>query len=155
MSFSSLTRVKAKLAAIFFITALLSVLMATLHCFSFAVWASDTRTGTAYTTKESNTSVEDTVKDITNDIAPNVTTEDLVNRIETKGNDVVTILQKIGKFVCICSFIICCALVLIGCIGNKRLIAGGMLGLILSGLAYAGIICGREIVNWIAAWAVS
>lgn len=130
---------------------LLSILLLAFLLLPLGAWAADdTRTGTAYTE-----SVEDTVSSITEEIAPNVTTEDLANRIETKGNEVVTILQKVGKYVCICSFVICCALVLVGCIGNRRLVAGGLIGCVLSGLAYAGIICGREIVNWIAAWVIS
>ena len=146
---------KGKIFFIIFAAFLFSVLSFA-PIWSMGAWAYDTRTGTAYTTDGSNTNrIENTVNDITNEIAPAVTTEDLVNRIESKGNEVVTILQKIGKYVCFCSFVICCALALIGCIGNRRLIAGGLIGCVLSGLAYAGIICGREIVNWIAAWAIS
>lgn len=88
-------------------------------------------------------------------IDPNVSTDSIVGKIESKGNDIVSILQTIGKYVCIAGFIVCCILTLIGIIGNKRLLAGAIIGLIISGVAYAGIVCGREIVNWIAAWAAS
>ena len=88
-------------------------------------------------------------------IVPNVSTDTIVGKLESKGNDVVHILQTVGKYVCIAAFIICCILTLVGIIGNKRLLAGAIIGLIISGVAYAGIVCGREIVNWIAAWAVS
>ena len=88
-------------------------------------------------------------------IDPNVSTDTIVGKLESKGNDVVSILQTVGKYVCIAGFIVCCILTLIGIIGNKRLLAGAIIGLIISGVAYAGIVCGREIVNWIAAWAVS
>lgn len=88
-------------------------------------------------------------------ITSNVTTDTIVGKLESKGNDVVSILQTVGKYVCIAGFIVCCILTLIGIIGNKRLLAGAIIGLVISGLAYAGIVCGREIVNWIAAWAVS
>jgi len=84
-----------------------------------------------------------------------VTTNTIVGKLEAKGNDVVSILQTVGKYVCIAGFVVCCILVLVGVIGNKRLLAGAIIGLIISGVAYAGIVCGREIVNWIAAWAVS
>lgn len=84
-----------------------------------------------------------------------VTTETIVGKLNAKGNDVVTILQTVGKYVCIAGFVICCILTLVGIIGNKRLLAGAIIGLLISGLAYAGIVCGREIVNWIATWAVS
>ena len=88
-------------------------------------------------------------------IDPNVSTNTIVGKIESKGNDIVSILQTVGKYVCIAAFIVCCILTLVGIIGNKRLLAGAIIGLIISGVAYAGIVCGREIVNWIAAWAVS
>lgn len=88
-------------------------------------------------------------------ITPNVTTGTIISRLEAKGNDIVSILQIIGKYVCIAGFIICCILTIIGIIGNKRLLVGAIIGLFISGLAYAGIVCGREIVNWVAAWAAS
>lgn len=88
-------------------------------------------------------------------INPNVSTDTIVGKLEKKGNDVVSILQTVGKYVCIAGFIVCCILTLIGIIGNKRLLVGAIIGLLISGLSYAGIVCGREIVNWIAAWAVS
>lgn len=84
-----------------------------------------------------------------------VTTDTIVGKLESKGNDVVSILQTVGKYVCIAGFVICCILALVGIIGNKRLLAGAIIGLLISGFAYAGIVCGREIVNWIAAWAIS
>lgn len=99
--------------------------------------------------------VQSAVDGLTNEIAPYVSTEDIVGKIESKGNDIVTILQTVGKYVCIAAFIICCFLTLVGLIGNKRLLVGGILGLILSGVAYAGIVCGKEIVSWIATWTVS
>ena len=79
----------------------------------------------------------------------------IVGKLESKGNDIVYILQTVGKYACIAAFIVCCILTLIGIIGNKRLLAGAIIGLVISGVAYAGIVCGREIVNWIAAWAAS
>ena len=88
-------------------------------------------------------------------ITPNVSTDTIVGKLESKGNDIVYILQTVGKYACIAAFIICCILTLIGIIGNKRLLAGAIIGLVISGVAYSGIVCGREIVNWIAAWAAS
>lgn len=99
--------------------------------------------------------IRDTVNDITGELAPTVTTEDIVKRLEDKGNDIVAILQTVGKFICVSSFLVCCALMVIGVIGNRRMLTGAVIGAILSGVAYAGIVCGREIVNWIALWAAS
>lgn len=100
--------------------------------------------------------IQDAVNSATNElIDTGITTEDIVGRLEEKGNDVVSVLQTVGKYVCFGAFILCCGLIVIGIIGNKRMLTGAILGAILSGIAYAGIVCGREIVNWIASWAIS
>lgn len=135
---------------------------------AFAASGEDVRTGTAVGGNNPGTtttitdpnynqggSVNDTVNGIINDFAPNVTTNDIVNRLEQKGNDVVTMLQTVGRYVCIGAFIICCILTIAGIIGNPKMLWAGVIGMIVSGLAYAGIVCGREIVNWIANWAIS
>ena len=131
-----------------------------------ATGGEDVRTGTASggspsspVTVGPNTSIDSnvnsTVNGIINDFAPNVTTNDIVNRLETKGNDVVTMLQTIGKYVCIGGFVICCILAIVVITVNPRLLWAGIVGMIVAGLAYAGIVCGREIINWIATWAIS
>ena len=156
-----------KKIAIFLMTMLIAVCMVVP---AFAASGDDARTGIAAGGNSSGTSatvpearpgfcgnlgVGGLVNDTINDFAPNVTTNDIVNRLETKGNDVVTFLKTVGKYVCIGAFVICCILTIIGIIGNHRLLWAGVLGMIISGLAYAGIVCSQEIVNWIATWAVS
>ena len=119
-------------------------------------FASDIRTGTpSESSQAAYNAVQTTVNNLTNDIAPEVTTDDVVNKLEHKGNDIIRILQTVGRAVCIAVFVICCFLTIIGMIGNKRLLTGAILGLIFSGIAYAGIICSRDLVNWVALWAAS
>lgn len=133
---------------------------------AFATNGEDVRTGTASNGTNSGTIgsnpngnsgdiLIDTTNSIINELTPNVTTDDIVNRLEEKGNDVVTFLKTIGKYVCIGGFIICCILTIVGIIGNPKLLWAGIIGMIITGLAYAGIVCSREIVNWIATWAIS
>lgn len=131
---------------------------------AFAADGDDVRTGTASggsTTSAvtegttGHSPINDAVNGVMNDFVPTVTTNDIVNRLETKGNDVVLMLQTVGKYVCIGAFIICCLLTIVGIIGNPRLLWAGVIGMIVAGLAYAGIVCGREVVNWIANWAIS
>lgn len=86
---------------------------------------------------------------------PNVTTDDLIERIDRKGNDVVNLMQAAGKWICIVVFIVCIILFIIGLIGNKKMALAAFIGMICAGVAYAGILCGREIVTWIASWAAS
>jgi len=85
----------------------------------------------------------------------NVTTEAFVSRIQNKGNDVVHIIIVVGQYVCIAGFAICCMITLIGLIGNKRTMTGGVIGLIVSGVAYALLTMAPEVVRWIAAWSAS
>lgn len=84
-----------------------------------------------------------------------VTTSDLEKRINEKGNDIIHIMQVVGRIACIIGFIICCILTIIGILGNKQLMTGALIGLVICGFAYAGITCGSEIVSYIAAWAAS
>lgn len=131
-------------------------------CAAAPVFADEVRGGDVVpeeqiaTPAPSSGQIDDTVNSVTNElIDTGVTTDRIVERIERKGEDIVRVLQTAGKYVCIGSFLICCVLTLVGVIGNKRLLVGGAIGLILSGVSYAGIVCGREIVNWIASWASS
>lgn len=101
---------------------------------------------------ESYDPLQKELEDLENGI-PNVTVEDAETYLKSKGNDVVHLLQTVGKYVCIAAFIICCFLALIGLIGNRRMFTGALIGLIISGVAYAGIVCGPEIVKWVANWA--
>jgi len=84
-----------------------------------------------------------------------VSTEELANRLNNKGNDVINILQTVGRWICIGAFVISVIMMVAGCIGNKKMIVQGLIGLIISGVAYAGIVCGREIVMFIASWAAA
>ena len=86
---------------------------------------------------------------------PNVSTDELIDRIDSKGNDVVNILQAVGKWACIVIFIVCIILFIIGLIGNKRMAVAAFIGMLCAGIGYAGILCGREIVSFIASWAAS
>lgn len=86
---------------------------------------------------------------------PDVSTDDLIDRIDEKGNDVVNVLQAVGKWACIVVFIVCIILFIVGLIGNKRLAVAAFVGMLFAGIGYAGILCGREIVSFIASWAAS
>ena len=84
-----------------------------------------------------------------------VTTESFINRIQAKGNDVVHIIIAVGQWVCIAVFGICCIIALVGAVGNKRAMTGGVIGLLIAGVAYALLTMAPEVVRWIAVWSVS
>lgn len=115
-----------------------------------------TQTSSATTTEKTTQSDPYAVSDINSLIGiPDVSTDDIVNKITDKGNDVITIVQTVGRAVCIVVFLICCVCSLIGLLGNQRMLTGSIIGLALSGIMYAAITCGREIVQVISAWAQS
>ena len=86
---------------------------------------------------------------------PNVSTEDIIGRLEQKGNDIVTMAQTIGRYVCIVGFIIGAILAIVGAIGNKKTLWAGIISMLIACFGYAAIVCGRDIVNWVASWAIS
>lgn len=88
-------------------------------------------------------------------INENVTVDHVVEKINAKGNDVVNVMQVVGRYICYAAFIIGVLIMISGCIGNKKLIVQGLIVLIIAGVSYAAIVCGREIVGYIASWAAS
>lgn len=86
---------------------------------------------------------------------PNVTVDDLGERLAAKAGDFVYLIKIVGRYVCLGAFIICCIIIVIGIIGNQRTLAKAIIGAIISGLAYAAITCGEQIVQFIAAWAMT
>lgn len=86
---------------------------------------------------------------------PNVTVEDLGARLVEKGGDFVYLLKIAGRYVCLGTFVICCIMIVIGIIGNHRMLASAIIGAIISGVIYAAITCGEQIVQFIAAWVIS
>lgn len=86
---------------------------------------------------------------------PDVSADAVIERINTKGNDVVNILQSLGKWICIGSFIIYSMMIIFGIIGNKKLALSSFIGIFIACIAYAGITFGREIVIFISTWVAS
>lgn len=80
---------------------------------------------------------------------------DVQEKLESKGDDVISILQLVGRYVCIGAFILGILFTIAGCFGNHKVLFGGLLTVILAGICYAAITCGPEIVHFIASWAAS
>ena len=138
-----------------FLVILMALIMSALMM-NPAFAATDIRTGTPSESSQATyTAVQGSVSEITGDITPDVTTDDVINKLEHKGNDIVRILQIVGQYVCIGAFIICCFLVIVGLMGNKRLLTGALFGLIFSGVAVVGILYSRDILNFVASWLAS
>ncbi len=136
------------------------LMLAVLMLASVVFAAEDVRTGVAVGGGAANAVTENQpfgFEEIATEglIDKTVTTESFINRIQNKGNDVVHIITVVGQYVCIAAFGICCIITLVGLIGNKRTMTGGVIGLIVSGVAYALLTMAPEVVRWIAAWSVS
>lgn len=86
---------------------------------------------------------------------PKVGVEDIQNKVQEKGNDVLSIIQTVGKYVCIGAFILACVGTIVFMFANHKVMWVCIGILIFSGISYAGIVCGPEIVQYIAAWAAS
>jgi len=77
------------------------------------------------------------------------------DKLKSKGMDIVYLLKVVGRYVCLAVFVICCILLVLGIVGNTRLLLRSAIGAIISGVMYAAITCGEEIVQLIAGWAAA
>ena len=76
-----------------------------------------------------------------------VTVDDAISWVDRKGGQVVELCSHVLKPACIVGFIICVLLIVAGAVGNKRLLAGGLVGLFICGLCYAFATSPVEILN--------
>ena len=86
---------------------------------------------------------------------PNVTVDDLGNRLIDKGEDVVWLIKIVTRYICLGAFLLSCVFILVGIIGNRKILVSSILGAVISGVCYGAITCGEQIVAFIAAWAAS
>lgn len=84
-----------------------------------------------------------------------VTVDDIGNKLDEKGMDIIRLMQKVCQYICIAAFIIGAIMFVIGLIANKKTMVSGILTLAFAGIAYAAITCGPTIVKLIASWAAS
>lgn len=84
-----------------------------------------------------------------------VTTDDLQNKIDEKGSDVINVIIRVCRYICIAAFPIGCIMFILGLLGNKKLVAAGVFTIIFAGIGYAGVTCAPEIVHFVASWAAS
>lgn len=77
--------------------------------------------------------------------------EELGDKVSEKLYEVVALVQKIAIPLCIIFFIASAFTAITGA-GNKNGFMGGLIGMLISALALAGIIYANEIVAFIVAW---
>lgn len=142
-----------------FLTVILVLMMAC--CMSVTAFASsDMGTGIASETgDQSTTTTRSGMYDAVNpedilDLDP-VSTEDLQNKIDEKGGEVIAIIIRVCRYICIAAFPIGCVMILLGLFGNKKVFAAGIFTAIFAGIGYAAITCAPEIVHYVASWAAA
>lgn len=84
-----------------------------------------------------------------------VTTDDVNNWVDKKGNEVVSIIQRGARIVSIIGFFICLILVAIGAFGNHKTMFGGLIGAIIAAVCYVAITYGKELLNLFSSWLMS
>lgn len=84
-----------------------------------------------------------------------VTTEDVTNLIDRKGNDIANIMKHIGKVASTIGFFASIICIIVGAIGNRRMMTGGFIGLIVLALAYTALNYGKELLDLFSAWVVA
>lgn len=78
---------------------------------------------------------------------PNVSIDDLGDHVESKGMKIVSLLQRAGRIICIIGFVVCCILIIVGAIADRRLLSSSVIGCFIAGLMYMCITYGPQIVR--------
>lgn len=84
-----------------------------------------------------------------------VSTDEVNNWVERKGNDVISIMQTAGKVLAIIGFFACIIICIIGAMSNRRLLTGGLIGMLIAASAYVALTQGKELINLFSAWVMS
>lgn len=84
-----------------------------------------------------------------------VTTDQVANWVEKKGNEVIYIVQLVARIITVIWFFISIIFIVIGAIGNHRTMTGGFISLFISACAYVAITYGKELLNLFSSWVMS
>lgn len=84
-----------------------------------------------------------------------MTADQVGQKLEEKGNDIINFMKIVGKYICFGGFIMSCLAMIVGIFGNKKALVSGFIGLTLSGVMYGAIVMSDDIVVAIVTWAAS
>jgi hypothetical protein len=84
------------------------------------------------------------------DVVPTVTTDQMVEWILRKGNEIISILQIFAQPFAIIIFIVSCAIALIGSLTKGNMAGKGLIGMVASAILYAACLYAPVIVNSIS-----
>ena len=83
---------------------------------------------------------------------PNVTTDDVNNWVDRKGSELISIITRGVRIVSLIGFFISLLLIIIGAVGNKRTMVGGLIGLIIACVCFTAATMGPQIMNAVQSW---
>ena len=89
------------------------------------------------------------------DMLPSVEMDKAINQLEGKGFDVVILLQRVGKPICIAFFIISALCALMGTIFKGAFAVTGFIGMVICGISYTCILFAPQIVQFFSTWLAS
>ena len=89
------------------------------------------------------------------DVVPTVTTDQMVEWILKKGNEVISILQIFAQPFAIIIFIVSCAICLIGALTKGNMMGKGLIGMVAAAILYAAALYAPVLVNSISSFLAS
>ena len=89
------------------------------------------------------------------DVVPVVTTDQMVEWILKKGNEIISILQIFAQPFAIIIFIVSCAICLIGTLTKGNMAGKGLIGMVASAILYAACLYAPLLVNSISGFMAS
>ena len=84
-----------------------------------------------------------------------VTTGDVDNWVDRKGGELIAIVTKGVRIVAVIGFFVSLLLVIVGAVGNRRTMVGGIIGLIISCLCFTAATMGPQIIVAVQSWLIS
>jgi len=81
-----------------------------------------------------------------------VTTEDVNDWVDRKGDDVIKIITRVVQVAAFAGFLVSLGVIIVGAVGNKRLLVGGFIGLLVACAAYTMATCAPQIIYSVSSW---
>lgn len=84
-----------------------------------------------------------------------VTVDDATDWVDRKGGEVITLVQHSLKPICFVCFLISLGVVVVGAIGNKKVMVGGIIAMFIIGVVFTIVTCAPQVINAFSSWLMS
>lgn len=95
---------------------------------------------------------EEALQNRVDNMVPSVSIEQATEVVESKMNDVVYLLQRIGKPLAQIAVIVSMIVALFGVFGDSSLLSRGLVGIVIAGLVLFLISYAPEILDFVSSW---